>query len=139
MARADESDGSFLAYGPRIAVVTHGQASSPFWAIVRTGVEAAQRQMNVQVGYEAPDVYSLPRMIELSAAGRAGWSSPHSTSARLPALSENTSATARGRTEKERPRLLDIYATWLRLACGANVTPAKVSGRSSERTIQRTV
>ena len=50
---------------PRIAVVTHGQASSPFWAIVRTGVEAAQRQMNVQVDYEAPDVYSLSRMIEL--------------------------------------------------------------------------
>jgi simple sugar transport system substrate-binding protein len=50
---------------PRIAVVTHGQASSPFWAIVRTGVEAAQRQMNVQVDYEAPDVYSLPRMVEL--------------------------------------------------------------------------
>ena len=50
---------------PRIAVVTHGQASSPFWAVVRTGVGAAQRQMNVQVDYEAPDVYSLPRMIEL--------------------------------------------------------------------------
>ena len=50
---------------PRIAVVTHGQASSPFWAIVRTGVEAAERQMNVQVDYAAPDVYSLPRMIEL--------------------------------------------------------------------------
>ena len=50
---------------PRIAVVTHGQASSPFWAIVRTGVEAAERQMNVQVDYEAPDVYSLARMIEL--------------------------------------------------------------------------
>ena len=50
---------------PRIAVVTHGQASSPFWAIVRTGVEAAERQMNVQVDYEAPDVYSLSRMIEL--------------------------------------------------------------------------
>jgi simple sugar transport system substrate-binding protein len=50
---------------PRIAVVTHGQASSTFWAIVRTGVEAAERQMNVQVDYEAPDVYSLPRMIEL--------------------------------------------------------------------------
>ena len=50
---------------PRIAVVTHGQASSPFWATVRTGVEAAERQMNVQVDYEAPDVYSLSRMIEL--------------------------------------------------------------------------
>src|SRR5215204_1473968 len=50
---------------PRISVVTHGQASSPFWAIVRTGVEAAQRQMNVQVDYEAPDVYSLQRMVAL--------------------------------------------------------------------------
>ena len=50
---------------PRISVVTHGQASSAFWAIVRTGVEAAQRQMNVQVDYEAPDVYSLQRMIAL--------------------------------------------------------------------------
>ena len=64
--RSDEAPG--VAAGadtPRIAVVTHGQASSPFWAIVRTGVEAGQRQMNVQVDYEAPDVYSLPRMIEL--------------------------------------------------------------------------
>src|SRR5215210_1424364 len=50
---------------PRISVVTHGLASSPFWAIVRTGVEAAERQMNVQVDYEAPDVYSLQRMIAL--------------------------------------------------------------------------
>jgi simple sugar transport system substrate-binding protein len=32
---------------------------------VRTGVEAAQRQMGVQVDYEAPDVYSLERMIRL--------------------------------------------------------------------------
>ena len=50
---------------PRIAVVTHGQASSPFWTIVRTGVQAAERQMGAQVDYEAPDVYSLERMIEL--------------------------------------------------------------------------
>jgi simple sugar transport system substrate-binding protein len=48
--------------GVRIAVVTHGQASSPFWAIVRTGVEAAARQMDVVVNYRAPDVYSLDRM-----------------------------------------------------------------------------
>jgi simple sugar transport system substrate-binding protein len=46
----------------RIFVVTHGQASSPFWAIVRTGVEAAARQMDVLVTYRAPDVYSLDRM-----------------------------------------------------------------------------
>jgi simple sugar transport system substrate-binding protein len=45
-----------------IAVVTHGQASSPFWAIVRNGVEAAARQMDVLVRYRAPDVYSIDRM-----------------------------------------------------------------------------
>jgi simple sugar transport system substrate-binding protein len=50
------------AGGVRIAVVTHGQASSPFWAIVRNGVEAAARQMDVVVAYRAPDVYSLQRM-----------------------------------------------------------------------------
>ncbi|HET6507569.1 MAG TPA: substrate-binding domain-containing protein [Baekduia sp.] len=49
----------------RIAVVTHGQASSPFWAIVRNGVEAAGRQMDVVIDYKAPDVYSLAHMEEL--------------------------------------------------------------------------
>src|SRR5919108_5064681 len=49
----------------RIAVITHGQASSPFWAIVRNGVEAAARQMDVLVTYRAPDVYSLDRMKQM--------------------------------------------------------------------------
>ena len=48
--------------GVRIAVVTHGQASSPFWAIVRNGAEAAARQMDVRLDYKGPDVYSLQRM-----------------------------------------------------------------------------
>ena len=51
--------------GVRIAVVTHGQASSSFWAIVRNGVDAAEKQMDVVVNYRAPDVYSLRRMEEL--------------------------------------------------------------------------
>ena len=49
----------------RIAVVSHGQASDGFWAIVRNGIEAAQRQMGVSVTYRAPDVYSVPRMRSL--------------------------------------------------------------------------
>jgi simple sugar transport system substrate-binding protein len=53
------------ARGVRIAVVTHGQASSPFWAIVRNGVEAAGRQMDVVITYKAPDVYSLDHMATL--------------------------------------------------------------------------
>jgi simple sugar transport system substrate-binding protein len=57
----------------RIAVVTHGQASSPFWAIVRNGVQAAARQLDVLVDYRAPDVYSVQRMsslIDQAVAGR---------------------------------------------------------------------
>lgn len=49
----------------RIAVVTHGQASSAFWAIVRNGVDAAGRQMNAVISYRAPDVYSLDHMERL--------------------------------------------------------------------------
>lgn len=49
----------------RIWVVTHGQAASPFWAIVRNGVEAAAREMDVPVSYRAPDIYSLERMRRL--------------------------------------------------------------------------
>ncbi len=46
----------------RIAVVTHGPASSKFWAIVRNGVTSAARRYDVLVDYRAPDVYSLARM-----------------------------------------------------------------------------
>jgi simple sugar transport system substrate-binding protein len=49
----------------RIFVVTHGQASSPFWAIVRNGAEAGGRQMDAVVTYRAPDVYSLDHMVAL--------------------------------------------------------------------------
>ncbi len=49
----------------RIFVVTHGQASSSFWAIVRNGAEAAGRQVDAVVTYRAPDVYSLERMVSL--------------------------------------------------------------------------
>jgi simple sugar transport system substrate-binding protein len=57
----------------RIAVVTHGQASSTFWAIVRNGAEAAGRQMDVLVDYRAPDSYDLARqrdLIDQAAASR---------------------------------------------------------------------
>jgi simple sugar transport system substrate-binding protein len=49
----------------RIAVVTHGQASSPFWATVRNGLEAAGRQTDVSISYRSPDTYSVPRMQSL--------------------------------------------------------------------------
>jgi simple sugar transport system substrate-binding protein len=49
----------------QIAVVTHGQASSTFWAIVRNGIDAASRQMDASVTYRSPDVYSVARMSAL--------------------------------------------------------------------------
>ena len=51
--------------GVRIAVVTHGQASSKFWTIVHNGVDAGARQTDVLVTYRAPDVYSLDKMVAL--------------------------------------------------------------------------
>jgi simple sugar transport system substrate-binding protein len=46
----------------RISVVTHGQAANPFWVVVRNGIDAAARQVDVSVSYQAPDTYSVPRM-----------------------------------------------------------------------------
>jgi simple sugar transport system substrate-binding protein len=49
----------------RIAVVTHGPASSKFWAIIRNGVDSAARRLDVLVDYKSPDVFSVERMSEL--------------------------------------------------------------------------
>jgi simple sugar transport system substrate-binding protein len=46
----------------RIAVVTHGQASDPIWAVVKRGMEEAGRRNNVAVSYRAPDTYDINRM-----------------------------------------------------------------------------
>ena len=49
----------------RFFVITHGEASDPFWAVVQNGAEAAAAQMGVSVTYEAPDTYSIARMRDL--------------------------------------------------------------------------
>jgi simple sugar transport system substrate-binding protein len=46
----------------RIAVVTHGQAGSPFWVVVRNGIDAAARQVDASVSYQSPDTYDIARM-----------------------------------------------------------------------------
>src|ERR671914_651457 len=38
----------------RIVVVSHGQASDPFWSVVKNGVDAGARDMGVTVEYQAP-------------------------------------------------------------------------------------
>jgi simple sugar transport system substrate-binding protein len=49
----------------RIAVVSHGQASDPFWAIVKKGVDDAGRRTGVAVSYRAPDTYDVRRMRQM--------------------------------------------------------------------------
>jgi simple sugar transport system substrate-binding protein len=46
----------------RIVIVTHGQASDPFWAVVRRGIDEAARDLGVTVSYQAPDVFDASRM-----------------------------------------------------------------------------
>lgn len=48
-----------------IWVVTHGQASSKFWTIVRKGIDAGGREADVQVTYRAPDIFSVATMTRL--------------------------------------------------------------------------
>jgi simple sugar transport system substrate-binding protein len=63
-ATPEQGQGLRLA-DARIAVVSHGQASDPFWAIVKKGLEDAARQTGVAVSYRAPDTYDLARMRRL--------------------------------------------------------------------------
>src|ERR687896_1315905 len=48
-----------------IAVVTHGQASDPFWSVVQNGVNQAAADMGVQVEYQAPDTFDMVQMSQL--------------------------------------------------------------------------
>jgi simple sugar transport system substrate-binding protein len=49
----------------RIDMITHGQASDPFWAIVHRGADDAARQTGVAVSYRAPDTYDIHRMARM--------------------------------------------------------------------------
>jgi len=55
----------------RFFVITHGQASDPFWAVVQNGAKAAAAQLGVSVTYEAPDTYDIARMRQLIQAATA--------------------------------------------------------------------
>lgn len=49
----------------RIIVVSHGQANDPFWSVVKNGVTAAGKDMNVQVDYRAPETFDVVAMAQL--------------------------------------------------------------------------
>jgi simple sugar transport system substrate-binding protein len=67
--------GIALAAGPaaatRIIVITHGQASDPFWSVVKNGVDDAAELMGVEVQYQAPQTFDMVAMAQLIEAAVA--------------------------------------------------------------------
>src|SRR5215510_10688400 len=54
-----------------IEVVTHGQASDPFWSIFKNGVDAAAADLaghGVTVNYSAPTTFNMNEMAQLITA-----------------------------------------------------------------------
>jgi simple sugar transport system substrate-binding protein len=49
----------------RIVVVTHGQASDPFWSVVVNGVEQAEADLGITVEYNAPESFDMVEMSQL--------------------------------------------------------------------------
>jgi simple sugar transport system substrate-binding protein len=50
---------------PRIVVVVHGQASDPFWSVVKNGVDEAQKVTGATVEYRAPATFDMVEMSQL--------------------------------------------------------------------------
>ncbi|PID64003.1 MAG: LacI family transcriptional regulator [Gammaproteobacteria bacterium] len=48
-----------------IVVVTHGQASDPFWSVVKNGVEKAAADTGAKVEYRAPETFDMVAMGQL--------------------------------------------------------------------------
>jgi simple sugar transport system substrate-binding protein len=48
-----------------IEVVTHGQASDPFWSVVKNGVDKAAADTGATVNYSAPDTFDMVKMSQL--------------------------------------------------------------------------
>jgi simple sugar transport system substrate-binding protein len=51
--------------GLRFIVVSHGQASDPFWSVVQNGVNQAAEDLRVNVEYQAPDTFDMVAMAQL--------------------------------------------------------------------------
>ena len=48
-----------------IHVVTHGQATDPFWSVVANGVNQAEIDLGITVEYSAPETFDMPAMAQL--------------------------------------------------------------------------
>lgn len=49
----------------RFVVVSHGQASDPFWSVAENGVQAAADDMGVTVEYQAPGTFDMVEMSQI--------------------------------------------------------------------------
>jgi simple sugar transport system substrate-binding protein len=59
------SSGNSARSNLKFYVITHGQASDPFWSVVKKGVEQAAHDMGVKVVYEAPPTFDMVAMSHL--------------------------------------------------------------------------
>lgn len=64
-AAAVPSVGTAQQASYRFIVVTHGQASDPFWSVVKNGVDQAAKDMNVTVEYQSPGTFDMVAMAQL--------------------------------------------------------------------------
>ncbi|MCA9860464.1 MAG: sugar ABC transporter substrate-binding protein [Thermomicrobiales bacterium] len=88
-AAAQDSDRADIS----IVVVSHGQASDPFWSVVQNGVAQAGEDMGVNVQYQAPGTFDMVAMSQLIDAAVA--TSPNGLIVSIPdadALSASISA-----------------------------------------------
>ncbi|MEM1048495.1 MAG: sugar ABC transporter substrate-binding protein [Pseudomonadota bacterium] len=53
------------AFAADIIVVSHGQASDPFWSVVKNGVEKAAEHTGANVSYRAPETFDMVAMGQL--------------------------------------------------------------------------
>jgi simple sugar transport system substrate-binding protein len=54
-----------IAQDVTIIAVTHGQASDPFWSIVKNGITAAGEDQGISVDYRAPETFDMVAMSQL--------------------------------------------------------------------------
>lgn len=54
-----------VAMATDIIVVSHGQASDPFWSVVKNGVERAAKDTGANVDYRAPETFDMVAMSQL--------------------------------------------------------------------------
>src|SRR6266852_708281 len=69
----NQSSGNSARANIKFYVITHGQATDPFWSVVKKGVDQAAHDMGVQAIYEGPasgtfDVVAMAHLIDTAVA-----------------------------------------------------------------------